>query len=279
MRWFYEGSFYTNAILALITFVLVCTWKNKEGKTLLAWAMILYFAAPILFRVRQYLGIKDIIEWDSIAAVTIGTIGVLINTLSHVLFLCFAIVAGKSHTSLPKSQGDQPAEISGPMFLYIPIGRLVFMGIISLGIYDAYWIYKNWKFIKERDGMDIQPFWRGVFGIFFCHKLLRAIRDDQQANAIAPGTFSAGGLATGWVILVVVGNISGRIPDPIIALPFFFLVSLSFLFFIPVQNYINKVNESLNQPVKFNPWSTGHIVCLVLGVLFWPLVIIGFAAN
>jgi len=45
MKWFFEASFYTNAILALITLILVITWKEKKGKTLLTWAMIFYFFA------------------------------------------------------------------------------------------------------------------------------------------------------------------------------------------------------------------------------------------
>ena len=49
----------------------------------------------------------------------------------------------------------------GAMFLYIPIGRFVFLSLISLGLFEAYWIYRNWRYLKERDGLNIWSFWRG----------------------------------------------------------------------------------------------------------------------
>ena len=45
----------------------------------------------------------------------------------------------------------------------------------------------------------------------------------------------------------------------------------SFLFFVPVQNYINLVNAKMNPQPAYTPWSAGHIVCLVLGIIFWLL--------
>ena len=27
---------------------------------------------------------------------------------------------------------------------------------------DGYWIYKNWRYVKERDGLQIVPVWRGM---------------------------------------------------------------------------------------------------------------------
>ena len=50
-----------------------------------------------------------------------------------------------------------------PLFLHIPVPRLILLSIASCGLYEAYWIYKNWRYIKERDGLNIRPFWRGVF--------------------------------------------------------------------------------------------------------------------
>ena len=42
-----------------------------------------------------------------------------------------------------------------PLFLFIPVWRLILMSILTSGIYEAYWIYKNWKFVKMRDGLEI----------------------------------------------------------------------------------------------------------------------------
>ena len=77
---------------------------------------------------------------------------------------------------------DLQTHPSKPLFLYIPPARLILLSIASLGLYEAYWLYKNWRYLKERDGLNISPFCRGVIGIFFCHSLLRRIHEDEEAG-------------------------------------------------------------------------------------------------
>ena len=101
---------------------------------------------------------------------------------------------------------DQKTQTQEPLFLHISPARLIILSIVSMHLYEAYWIYKNWRFIKERDGLKIQPLLRGLFGWFFCHSLLRRIHEDTEARTIQVPSFSAGGLATGWVVLTVAEN-------------------------------------------------------------------------
>jgi len=158
-----------------------------------------------------------------------------------------------------------------PLFLYIPVPRLVLLSIASCGLYEAYWIYKNWRYVKERDGLNISPFWRGVFGIFFCHSLLRRIHSDQEARAIAQPAFSPGGLATGFVILVILSNLIVRAPSAIASIIGF--VMPSYLCLMPVQNYINSVTQKHFPNAPYYSWSGGHIVCLVIGLIIWVVTL------
>jgi hypothetical protein len=169
--------------------------------------------------------------------------------------------------------------VTGSKYLYIPVSRLVIMSMFTLGLYEAYWIYKNWRYIKERDKLNIQPFWRGIFGVFFCHSLLKAIHDDSEVNNIQKAEFPAAGLATGWVALMILGNIFGRV-DSVAANWLGMLIAFpSFLFFVPVQNYINKVNDTIHPRPEYYGWSSGHSVCLVVGILFLLLIIAGLLAE
>lgn len=164
-----------------------------------------------------------------------------------------------------------------PLFLNISPARLILLSIASMSLYEAYWIYKNWRYIKERDGLNIRPFWRGIFGIFYCHSLLRRIHEDKDACAVQKPTFSARGLATGWVILLIFANIVGRAPsiEASIIAAFF----PSFLCLVPVQNYINSVTERRNPSIKMYGWSLGHFVCLVFGLIIWAVLLIGIGAE
>jgi hypothetical protein len=167
---------------------------------------------------------------------------------------------------------DQPTPSPTPLFLRVPVARLIILSIVSFSLYEAYWIYKNWRYIKERDRLDIRPFWRGFFGIFFCHSLLRRIHEDQEARAVQVPTFSPGGLATGWVVLIIVGNLISRAPGLAASVISAFIPS--FLCLVPVQNYINAVEEKRNPGQGFYGWSAGHIVCLVFGLIMWALILI-----
>jgi len=172
---------------------------------------------------------------------------------------------------------NQPTHSSTALFLYIPISRLILLSIASFGLYEAYWIYKNWRYIKERDGFNIQPFWRGFFGIFFCHSLLRWIHKDKEARAVAVPAFSPGGLATGWVVLSIFANIVGRTPSIAATIVSAFIPS--FLCLVPVQNYINSVTEKHSPGQRFYGWSSGHIVCLVFGIIVWVMLLIRLGSE
>lgn len=166
---------------------------------------------------------------------------------------------------------------SGPLFLHISVGRLILMSILSFSLYEAYWIYKNWSYVKERDHLDIRPFWRGIFGVFFCHSLLRRIHEDREARQVTAPSFSPGALATGWVILIIFANLLTRAPGIAATIVSAFIPS--FLCLVPVQNYVNTVSKQRNLGQPYHGWSSGHIVCLVLGVIIWGILLFALSAE
>ena len=176
----------------------------------------------------------------------------------------------------PRSAYNTPsASAESAMFLYIPIERLVAMSIVSIGLYDLYWIYRNWRYLKERDGLKILPFLRGTFGYFFIYSLLKTIKTDPPTNRIIQARFSPGSLATGWIILTLIGNVLGSSPDGVVSIIATSISALSFCFLIPVQRHINALNEALPVRLAYYRWSTGHFVCLVFGIICWFLILIG----
>lgn len=162
-------------------------------------------------------------------------------------------------------------------FLYISVCRLIVMSILSCGIYEIYWIYKNWRYLNERDGLGIRPFWRGWFGIFYCHSLLRTIHEDMELNHVERPDFSPGVLATVWVVLALVAKAVSRVPGGVAEIISFLIPS--FLCLIPVQNYINSVNIKVSPNAPHSKWSAGQIICLAVGVLIWLGMVSRIAGN
>lgn len=160
-------------------------------------------------------------------------------------------------------------------YFYVPEGRFILMSIVTLSFFEAYWMYKNWKYIKERDELDIMPFWRALFGVFFMHSLLNTLEDDNELKAVEAATFSGSHLATGWVIVMIIVNILAKF-DESLASGLVLLFSVpSFLFLLPVQRYINRVNSLVVPQPNYSEWSFGQVLCLLVGVPVFALLILG----
>jgi serine/threonine protein kinase len=174
---------------------------------------------------------------------------------------------------IPDSSEQPVQNSSSPLFLYISVWQLIIFSVVSFGVYQSYWIYKNWRYLKEREGLKIKPFWRGVFSIFFCHSLLHRIHRDKAINSIKQSPFSPTLLATIWVCLAIVSNIIYQQltgmggPGPAIYSSIF--LTLSTLPFVAVQNHINFVTRSQVPNENFYQWSWGHTLCLLLGIASW----------
>jgi hypothetical protein len=177
---------------------------------------------------------------------------------------------------VPATPIDAVAQAT-PLFLHISVARLILLSIVSFSLYEAYWIYRNWRYVKERDNLTIRPFWRGVFGVFYCHSLLRRIHEDNEARSVQVPSFSPSGLATGWVVLMISSNALSRAPG--IAPSIVAALIPSFLCLVPVQNYVNSVTERRSPGQPCYRWSSGHIVCLVIGIIIWALLLIGLGAE
>ncbi|MDP8260447.1 MAG: hypothetical protein P9L96_05575 [Candidatus Gygaella obscura] len=57
----------------------------------------------------------------------------------------------------------------------VPIKKFIFLSVISLGLYEIYWMYKNWQFIKEKRKLKIIPMARAIFSLFFIYSFFKNI--------------------------------------------------------------------------------------------------------
>jgi hypothetical protein len=131
--------------------------------------------------------------------------------------------------------------------------------------------------MKAREGLSIHPFWRGIYGIFFFHSLLKRIHSDTEARHAQEPTFSPRGLAIGWIILTILGNIIGRAPGALASVISFLMPS--YLLLVPAQNCVNSVVHQKNPTQEHYRWSAGHIVCLVIGLVIWTLTLLSIGVD
>ena len=158
-----------------------------------------------------------------------------------------------------------------PAIELLPVRKFIFLFIVSLGLYNIWWMYKTWKIFRERDQSDIMPAARAIFAIFFLHMLFERIQEFAKSTGYKE-SFSSMAYFIGFVAF----NMSSRLPGGLWVISF-----LSVLCLIPALNAFNygikhSGDYEIIEDEKFNQ---NQIVLTVIGTLFWMLTIIGMFAD
>jgi hypothetical protein len=57
--------------------------------------------------------------------------------------------------------GDGPGSVTDrPVFFPVSILKLVLLSLCSFGLYQFYWFYKNWQYVKEHERAHMRVAWR-----------------------------------------------------------------------------------------------------------------------
>ncbi|HWA38844.1 MAG TPA: hypothetical protein VG873_13360 [Burkholderiales bacterium] len=152
-----------------------------------------------------------------------------------------------------------------PAFFPVSIAKLVLMTFGTLGLYQYFWIYENWKLEKQRTGESIWPLPRAIFAVFFIYQLLRRI--DAHAERAGARRVAAGPIAALWIILTLLW----KLPDP-----YWLVTFLAVFALLPVQQAVNDLNRlaapGYEPNAKFRGWNW---LAIVIGVPFFALAVFG----
>lgn len=143
-----------------------------------------------------------------------------------------------------------------PVFFPVGLWKLGLMSVCTLGIYPVYWSFRNWKLLRDHDGMEISPFWRSAFYPLWSFSLFRIIRGKARDSGI-PVSFSPNGMG----LAVVFFNAIVRLPDP-----FWLLSLLSFVPLVMVQSTVTEINRLHAPLADANEELSGkNLLALILG--------------
>ncbi|WP_123125048.1 hypothetical protein [Rufibacter latericius] len=153
----------------------------------------------------------------------------------------------------------------------LPVWKFSMLCFLSFSLYLIYWWYKNWYFIKEMEEREeIMPIWRSIFVIFFGYELNKNVLGRAKSVGYEQ-SYSPGWLFVAFLLISLLSNL----PDPM------WLISLvSFVPMIPVLQARNYFFRKANPQGKTSSaFSGGEIVVVVLGAIFFVLVLIGLAVG
>lgn len=164
-------------------------------------------------------------------------------------------------------------------FFSLSLKRLTLFNILTLGLYQIYWFYKNWKAIKKAENSKIIPLGRAIISVIFCYSLFKKVLLSAKSLDYQK-SYSPGWLAAIYIILTILGNAFMRLTtktDQITAgLDVFFSIIFILLSLIPivfVQKAINFNNEKTNGKSALNrKLSRGEIIMVAIGAIFFLAV-------
>ena len=163
------------------------------------------------------------------------------------------------HVGEPVTQGI------GRAFFAVSDRKFWVLSLFSFGAYAIYWFYQNWKIVRDEHGEKVSPIARTILGIFYCYALFKRMSSSGQAAqmpALAAGTYAMAWIATNGI---------GSLPDP-----FWVVSALAFVWVVPVQQYVNRLNAIVAPGRPTNARFTGWNKTLIgVGALWWVLVIVG----
>ncbi len=152
------------------------------------------------------------------------------------------------------------------IFFQVSKTKLVVLSVVTFGIYEVYWFYKNWKFLKETQDLKILPFLRALFSYIFFYSLFKRIQEYAKENNVRT-EYSPGWLTAGYILL----SMTYKSPEP-----FWCLTILTVLTLLPARSVIDDLNAKLNPTEKINSRFSGwNVVTIIFGVILWGFVIFG----
>ena len=151
------------------------------------------------------------------------------------------------------------------------LNKFIILTIISLGLYELWWIYKSWRFFQQKEKVDMLPALRALLSIIFLIPLLNRIQKFAQIKGYDK-RYSPVLLYIAFIIV----KLSVYLPD------FYWFVPISsFVFLIPAFNALNYAKRNSSEFIveEQESFNTRQIALIVIGTIFWILLITGLIEN
>jgi hypothetical protein len=139
-------------------------------------------------------------------------------------------------------------------FFAVSVAKLAVMSVCTFSLYEVYWFYKNWQRIAERERVSVWPLARAIFAVFYCYPCFARIRDHEGVSQLDSRLYALP-LAIGFIAT----SLTWRLPDPWV-----FISLSSFLFLLPIQSNVNRLNAlaspSHDRNSRFSGWNWAAVV-------------------
>ena len=169
------------------------------------------------------------------------------------------------------------SEDSLEAFYVVSTLKMMVMFITTMGGYQIYWHYKNWRRYQEmslsQGGADgeIWPVARAIFSIFFIHSLFEKVKDHATALQ-RPVTFNGPLTATLMVCIMLAGvpSLFFKTPQALFVIMVVVMVLVVPMMFM-YRNAQRFINESCGDPegASNSVLSVANYIWMAVGICYW----------
>jgi len=178
-------------------------------------------------------------------------------------------------------------------FFYISTKRLVVLSILTLGLYNIYWFYKNFEAIRksQESGFSsnsgvLASLLKAIFSIFFCYGLFKKIYENARDAGLEVASSTPSNLALLYIALFLAAFIDYIILSLIGASQGWLGIITSLAFILPVipvaqaHSLVVKCAQK-SEPTKqfLQTISFVEIVLVLLGTVGWVFIISQLVLN
>lgn len=154
----------------------------------------------------------------------------------------------------------------------ISINKFILLSIISFGLYGIWWIYKAWRFFQQKEKINHMPALKSLLSVLFLWSLFDKIKEFAIEKKYSKNYSSI----LLYVCFIASYFLASKLPDP-----FFLIASLSIIFLVPPFKALNFAILNSKEIVskKQTSFDTGQIILIVIGALFWALLLVALSSN
>lgn len=199
-----------------------------------------------------------------------GTLGVFSTIDFEGTFVGLLVLAALIALFIALVVVKDDEELRGGLILYpVSMKKFLLMSFVSLGIYQYYWIYKNWVWLKIVGEEEVSPAWRTIFAPIMNFSLVGHISQHDRTGYTWFLVLSIPIALTYFLFNILDRAISrvDTLPDWLSILSMF-----SVLVLVPVAMQVNKMNEDREDLIEQNSKYTWHTYGFI--AMFAPIFLV-----
>ena len=187
----------------------------------------------------------------------------------------------------PAELPSVPEAKLAPLFYVVAPRKFTILFLVTFGLYQVYWFYKNWSLFKSRIpsasafGTTIWPVPRAVFSVFFVHALFKTIK-QHAPDKPAVAAWGESSHATFVVFLILLSTLLSRLADHFNGNVWLNLLGI--LVVVPLMHALRNAQDMINiacddpQGAANAALTWANYLWIVIGALFWMTVVLGMFA-